>query len=140
MLAKGTFETIATVEPPYEDVGGVSASRSHFEKRFRGALEATSKVQMLSVRTPVMGSGAFVALERVQGLLEGRLGSFMLAHYSVMGHGQRTHTMHIVPDSGTGELRRITGSMEIHVAEGVRMYTLDFALPDEEPISKLDRV
>lgn len=128
MLAQGSFETSTSQPTPYDSVEGVSFSRSRLQRRFEGDLLATGQLEMLGARTPTPGSAGYVALERVTGELHGRLGSFCLLHTALMGHGQRSLVMQIVPDSGTGELRWIGGSMEISVESGARVYRLSYEL------------
>ena len=45
-----------------------------------------------------------------------------------MGHGPGVYTMHIVPDSGTGGLRRVAGTMTIQIEQGTRHYALEYTL------------
>src|SRR5687767_3723682 len=128
MLARGSFETSTSQPAPYETVEGVSFARSRLQRRFEGDLLAVGQLEMLGARTPTPGSAGYVALERVTGELHGRRGSFSLLHTALMGHGQRTLTMQIVPASGTGELRQISGSMEVSVEHGARVYRLSYEL------------
>ena len=126
MLAHGTFETFAAFEPPYDEQGGVSLVRGTFDKRFEGDLVATSKVHILQARTRVPGSSSYVAMERIHGTLGGRRGSFVVLHTALMGQGTRSHSIQVVPDSGTHELTGLSGRMEIRVEAGERHYTLDY--------------
>lgn len=130
MIVQGTFDISAEREPPYDSADGVVLGRTRFEKRFHGALDAASSVAMLSAGTPVKGSAAYVALERVVGRLDGRAGSFVLAHLGVMNRGAPSLTLTVVPDSGSGELVGLTGRMSIDVAaDGKHSYAFDYELP-----------
>jgi hypothetical protein len=130
--ASGTFDTEMSAEPPYDEVEGVTLSQMSFEKTFHGALEATSEVQALAVRTPIEGSAVYVALERIRGTLEGRAGSFVAAHLGVRQGGEESLTLPIAPDSGTGALRGIRGTMTITIDdEGQHHYTIDYTLDEE---------
>lgn len=124
--AKGSFEVQRQGEPPYDTADGVILSRTRFDKQFRGGLEATSSVEMLSAMTPVQGSAGYVAIERVTGTLAGRSGSFVLQHSGTMTRGAATLSLTVVPDSGTGELAGLTGKMAIEVAAGEHFYTFDY--------------
>jgi hypothetical protein len=126
MIARGTFETSTSNAPPYETMEGVAFSRSTWQRHFAGDLVGEGRMEMLSARTPRPGSAGYVALERVSGELHGRRGSFALLHTAVMSPGGRSLVIQIVPDSGTGELRGIAGTMEVTVRDGVRFYTLDY--------------
>jgi hypothetical protein len=97
---------------------GLTLSRFSLDKQFRGDLEGTSKGEMLAAGTPVKGSAGYVAVERVTGTLHGRRGSFMLQHTGTMANGAQQLTISVVPDSGTGELVGLSGSMKIIIAAG----------------------
>jgi hypothetical protein len=128
MIVKGTFELTMTPEPAYDDADGVSLARARFEKRYAGPLEATSQMNMIGVRTPVDGSAGYVGVERVVGTLEGKRGAFVLQHSGIMTRGQRSLSVTIVPDSGTGELKGVAGRMDIQIVEGKHHYELDVSL------------
>ena len=100
------------------------------EKSFHGGLEAKSLGQMLSATTSVQGSAAYAAMERVEGALNGREGSFALHHIGVMNRGKPTLTVLVVPDSGTGSLAGLTGSMTIQVEGGKHFYQFEYTLPE----------
>ncbi|MDO9018113.1 MAG: DUF3224 domain-containing protein [Deltaproteobacteria bacterium] len=128
MNANGTFEITMNAEPPYDVVEGVSLGRVSFDKRFSGPLDATSKVDMIGARTPVDGSAGYVAIERVTGTLDGRQGTFVLQHSGVMTRGERTLSVTVVPDSGTGGLKGLSGRMDIQIVEGKHHYVFEFEL------------
>lgn len=123
--ASGTFDVKLTPV----NVGGEPIGRMQIDKRFRGGLEAKSLGQMLSVTTSVQGSAAYVAMERVEGALDGREGSFVLHHTGVMDRGKAALSVLVVPDSGTGSLAGLTGSMTIRIESGNHLYEFEYALP-----------
>lgn len=129
MNAKGTFALTMHGEPPYDVVEGVSLARVRFDKRFQGALDATSVVHMIGARTPVDGSAGYVALERVTGVLAGKSGSFVLQHSGTMNRGAASLMVTVVADSGTGDLKGLSGSMRIEVKEGQHFYDFDYEVP-----------
>ncbi len=126
MLARGSFEISTTQPVPYDSVEGVVCSRSRWHRRFAGDLAGEGHLEMLGARTPTPGAAGYVGLERVTCVLHGRQGSFCLLHTALMAPGQRSLTIEIVPDSGTGELRHIAGSMEVGVESGTRFYRLSY--------------
>src|SRR6266480_7773306 len=67
-----------------EKPGDPTVGRMSIDKQFHGELEGTSKGQMLAVGTEVKGSAGYVAMERVNGKLEGRSGTFALQHSGTM--------------------------------------------------------
>jgi len=125
--ASGTFEVKLSPQVDGEE-GGACVGRMLIDKRFSGDLEATSKGQMLAVRTPVEGSAGYVAMELVTGALAGRAGSFVLQHAGTMERGAQTLSITVVPDSGTGELKGLAGRMEIDFSGGGHAYAFDYTL------------
>ena len=130
--ATGTFEITIHQQPPYDTADGITLGRTTIDKRFAGDLDATSTVEMLSAGTPVKGSAAYVAIERVVGTLHGRAGSFVLQHSGTMTRGEPSMLVTVVADSGTRALTGITGRMKIDIAGGKHSYTFDYAL-DGQP-------
>jgi len=120
----GPFDVKMTTEPD------AFPGRRTLDKRYHGALEAAAEGQMLAVMDPALGSGAYVALERVTGTLEGRAGSFVLQHSAQMNRGVPSLAVVVVPDSGTGALEGIGGRMNIRIESGgAHFYEFDYALP-----------
>jgi len=124
--AAGPFDVTPTRHP----ADGSPFARTTFAKRFHGDLDATSTVEMLSATTAVPGSAAYVALERVDGMLGGRAGSFLLQHTGLMDRGQPSLLVAVVPDSGTGALAGLVGTMTIEIAAGAHRYAFAGTLPD----------
>jgi len=125
---KGTFDLVMVPDPQYDAFeGGLVLGRVLFDKTFHGELDATSTVRMLSAGTSVKGSAGYVAIERVDGKLRGRPGTFVLQHSGTMNRGQASLSVTVVPDSGTGELAGLSGAMSIDIVAGVHHYTFDFA-------------
>jgi hypothetical protein len=127
-IAKGPFEVKRTVHPPLDAGGETSFGAFRFDKQFHGDLVATSVVQMLSVGTGVGGSAAYVAVERIDGVLHGRKGTFAVHHTGVMNRGTPSLAVVVVPDSGTGELVGLSGAMTIDIIDGKHLYGFDYAI------------
>lgn len=120
--ANGTFEVkMAPQKADHAAAEAAGLGRMSLEKRYFGALEATGQGEMLSVLDREKGSGGYVAMERVTGRLEERKGSFVLQHDATMNRGTAEMRIRVVPDSGTGELEGIAGTMTIGV-EGKQHY------------------
>jgi len=127
--ARGSFEVELT--PRANDQGeGAALGRMSIAKRLHGDLEATSEGEMLSAVTGVQGSAAYVAVERVTGTLHGRRGAFVLQHSATMSRGAQQLAVAVVPDSGTGELVGLAGTMVIEIEDGNHRYDLSYTLPD----------
>lgn len=129
MIASGTFQITMTPEPPIDVVDGVSIGRVLFEKRFTGGLTAESRVHMTAARTPVADSAGYVAVERIVGTLDGRRGSFVVVHTGLMSRGQQSLRIEVVPDTATGELAGLSGTMTITIVERQHHYRMEYELP-----------
>lgn len=127
--ARGTFDVNLTPLPPADGEAELGAGRMAIDKTFQGDLEGTSQGQMLAVRTATEGSAGYVAMERVTGKLGGRSGSFVLQHSSTMNRGEPRQSITVLPDSGTGELEGLSGSMVIEIEDGEHRYVFEYSLP-----------
>lgn len=102
--------------------------RMSLDKEFHGDLEATSQGEMLSVLDRTLGSGGYVAMERVTGTLSGRTGSFVLQHSATMNRSAADMKIFVVPDSGTGDLAGLAGTMAIRIDGKQHFYDFDYDL------------
>lgn len=129
MRATGTFKAEIKPLDSYSDgTQGNQLGRMSIDKTFTGDLEATSKGEMLSAMTPTKGSAGYVAIEQVTGTLKGKAGSFVLQHFGIMDNGNDRLVLEVVPDSGTGELIWISGSMSITIEDGKHFYDFEFRI------------
>ena len=128
-LATGTFE-VKTIPVEAPEAGASFFGRMRLDKRFEGDMEGTSEGLMLGVRTDVEGSAGYVAMEKFTGSLAGRDGSFVMQHDGQMDNGELDLRIRVVPDSGTGGLSGISGSVGIEVEDGRHFYRLEYELPD----------
>lgn len=128
--ASGTFEVKMSPQAPDEGTEAAGIGRMLLDKRFAGDLEGTSKGQMLAAMTGVTGSAGYVALEQVTATLAGRGGTFVLQHSGTMTRGTPELKVSVVPDSGTGELEGLNGTMQIIIDEGRHSYVFEYTLGD----------
>jgi hypothetical protein len=129
-MHKAAGKFTVTLEPlARETHGDATIGRMTLAKTFDGDLVGRSEGQMLTAMTPVKGSAAYVAVEWFQGALNGRQGGFALVHRGVMTAGDQQLMITIVPDSGSGELLGVAGSLSIDIREGQHFYALDYELP-----------
>jgi len=131
--ASGSFEV--TVQPlaNAEVSSDPMLGRFLLIKKFSGDLDATARGQMLSAGTVAQGLGkgsaGYVAIDQVTGTLGGRKGGFILQHSGCMNRGASTLSIHVVPDSGTGELAGLTGTLSINIVDGKHFYDFLYSFP-----------
>lgn len=127
MKVTGKFEVrFQSLEPYSKGEHSITVSRMSIEKKFEGELSAVSKGEMISAMTPVKGSAGYVAVEQVSGALSGKMGSFILQHFGTMNKGKNYLNIEVVPDSGTDELKGISGKMNIRIEEGLHYYDFEY--------------
>ena len=129
MTARGSFNIDRQpLDTSTEGADGIQINRMSIEKTFTGDLTAISRGEMLAAMTPIKGSAGYVAIEQVSGELSGKNGSFVLQHYGIMADGSERLILEVIPDSGTGELSGISGSMSIDHGEGQHSYEFDYTI------------
>jgi hypothetical protein len=126
--ANGSFEVKLT---PQRDFDSADIGRMTIDKQFHGDLEGTSKGQMLTAGTAVKGSAGYVAIEKVDGKLHRRNGTFIFQHSGTMTRGAPQLSVTVVPDSGTGDLVGLTGKMTINIENGKHFYVFEYTLPEK---------
>jgi hypothetical protein len=116
-VAKGPF-TVKRAQLPVHDRLENLIGRHSLEKAYSGDLSATAAGEMTSAGGTVHGSAGYVAIERVDGELAGRKGTFYLQHNGILNRGEGALTIQVIPDSGTGDLQGLSGEMKIIIAPG----------------------
>ena len=127
--ASGSFEVSMQPLANSEVSADPMLGRYLLNKKFTGDLEASARGHMLSAGTGIKGSAAYVAIDQVTGSLDGRKGSFVLQHSGSMKRGAPTLSVMVVPDSGTGELEGLTGTLSINIVEGKHFYDFLYSFP-----------
>jgi hypothetical protein len=127
--ARGTFEVEMKPQPLFHGNEGAGLARMSLAKRFHGDMEGESAGEMLSAGNPAKGSAAYVAIEQVTATLQGRSGTFVLQHAGTMTPRGAQLIVTVVPDSGTGQLEGISGTVAIRIEDGRHSYEFDYDLP-----------
>jgi hypothetical protein len=126
--AEGTFSLDRfDAEDPYDDHDGVKIARAHISKTFTGDLVGTSETDLITVTAE--NPAAYVAIERFDGTVHGRKGTFILEHEAGGDNGVPWMTWKIVESAGTGELAGLRGEGQIVIGpDGGHSYTLEYEL------------
>jgi hypothetical protein len=126
--AEGSFTVTLNPQAPDERPGAAFLGRLTLEKSFAGDLAGKSVGQMLSARSDTEGSAGYVAIEKIEGTLDGRTGSFVLQHSGHANRGESRLRVNVIADSGTDELTGLRGEMQINVTpDGTHLYVFDYA-------------
>jgi hypothetical protein len=127
-IITGEFSVVMQPEAMSTVAADSGIGRMSLNKHYQGALQAEGKGEMLAHMDRALGSGVYVAVERVTGAVEGRSGSFLLYHTGVMTRGAPGLAVAVVPDSGSGELAGLRGSLNIRIEDGKHYYDFDYTL------------
>lgn len=121
------FEIASWDDAPWaQEPGGPKLTQATIRKRFTGPLEGTSIAQFLGVESE--GGRGYVASELVEGVLDGRAGTFVIQHGGIDDGAQPVGFGDIVPGSGTGELAGIRGEASFAHEGGSSQLTLVYSL------------
>jgi hypothetical protein len=113
--AKATFDIKSWDEKTYNEIeGAAKLTRASVTKSYQGDIEGEGKVEYLMMYRTA-GSASFMGLERVTGNIGGRSGSFVLQHTGTFEGGVAKVTLSVVPGSGTGDLRGLSGEGKFSV-------------------------
>jgi len=128
----GTFDVTITPETLSDTAAQSGLGRLSLDKRYHGGLVASAQGEMLSARASVTGSAGYVALERVEGSLDGRHGSFYLQHSGTMTRGAPALSVTVVPDTGTEQLQGLRGSLAIRIEDGKHYYDFTYDIVETQ--------
>ena len=125
-----TFKIEGWDESPYsENEDGGKLSRASVRQSISGDIEGEGSVEWLMCYRPDK-TAEFVGLQRIDGRLAGRSGSFALLQTDGSFDGTVARgRLSVVPGSGTGELRGLRGQGEFsapHGSEASVTLDLDF--------------
>ncbi len=117
--ANARFAIKAWDEKPYSEGADLpKLTRASVTKTFTGDIEGEGHVEYLMMyRTD--GSATFVGLERIDGRIGDKTGSFVLQRTGAFEGGQAKETYSVVPGSATGDLRGLVGDGSSSVGHGM---------------------
>ncbi len=127
--ASGTFDVQVIPKSLDGPVEEATLGRYALDKVYHGGLEGTGRGQMLTAGSPKEGSAGYVAIERFEGKLDGREGSFALMHRGTMTPAGQILEVTVVPGSGRGALAGISGTLEIRIEGKEHFYDFAYELP-----------
>lgn len=103
------FEITEFDETVYsEPVEGPKLTRVTIRKHYQGVIDGTGVATVLTAQGET--GGGYVASERIEGVLDGRRGTFVIQHFGLADGPEQSSEGSIVPGSGTGELAGISGA------------------------------
>lgn len=124
--ATGSFDVTVRPLEAYAKEDTPLLGRMSLDKQYHGDLDGTAKGEMLTGMTVVKDSGVYVAVERFSGSLHGKRGTFIMHHTGIMERGAQRLSIAIAADSGTEELKGLSGTMTIDIKDGKHSYILEY--------------
>lgn len=117
-------------QPAFEIAGAPKLTRAQVKTSFAGDVEGSGTVEYLMMYRDD-GTASFLGFELVQGSLAGRSGSFVVEHRGTYEGGIAKAESRVVPGSGSGDLRGLTGEGGFEAPSGGGIFTLRYELePD----------
>jgi hypothetical protein len=135
--AEATFKVKGWDEQPWDTAEGQpKMTRSEVTKSFEGDLTGSSHLQYLMTYRED-GTADFVAMERIQGTLGGKRGTFVLRHVGAFVDGAASGTWSVVDGSGTDDLQGLTGSSAFSIPKGEEAFpfVLDYDIREVAGVS-----
>jgi hypothetical protein len=128
--ANARFAIKSWDEKPYSEGQDLpKLTRATVTKAFTGDIEGEGEVRYLMMYRGD-GSATFVGLERIVGRVAGKAGSFVLQRIGTFEGGLAKESYSVIPGSGTGELRGMSGEGASAVGHGnEHPMTLNYELP-----------
>jgi hypothetical protein len=127
--AKGITEIQKWDEKPYqESAGGRKLTKATVTQAFTGDIEGDGVCDYL-MAYPNENYSSYVGLQQVTGMIGGKQGSFVLQLTGTFDGKEASGTWFVVPASGTGDLKELSGQGTFRAPHGSKMdYTLDYEL------------
>jgi hypothetical protein len=133
MHATGTFNVTMGKADSTTIGQAAGIARMTIDKVWSGAIEGTSKGEMLS-SGEANGAVAYVALEKMTVKVDGKSGTFLFRHGATMMMSDPSSAVldvMVVPQSGTGELVGLEGKLAITIDKSGHSYDFAYTLPGE---------
>jgi hypothetical protein len=127
--AEGTFEVLNGGEQAYhEALDDVRLAHASGNQRFSGSIEGDGSIEWLMCYLPA-GGARMVGLQRIEGTLDGRRGTFMIDAVGDHDGKASTAAWHIIDGSGTKDLAGISGEGGFDASGGkIVSYYLEYEI------------
>jgi hypothetical protein len=127
--ANGTFEITSMGEETVRELDGdAKITRANGTQRFSGDVEGDGSVEWLMFY--LAGGARYVGLQRIEGSVAGRKGSFMVEAIGSFDGASSSGSWAVIDGSGTDELEGITGEGRFEAPGGPNAtYSLEYRLP-----------
>ena len=105
-----TFHILTWVEESYEEItGGAKLTLAKVTQSYDGQIRGVGIVQYLMAYS-TLGTASFVGVERINGEVDGKSGSFVIRHLGEFAEGIARSSWTVVAGAGTDELSQLAGT------------------------------
>ena len=129
---EGSFTFADWQEEELSEGPGPKLARARVTNDFSGGIEAAETVCAYTFAYLDDGTGSFTGLQRLNGVLDGRSGTFVVEERGTFaGQGDVRCAFEVVPGAATGELTGLRGTgryVAVHGEPSVA-YTFEYTLP-----------
>jgi hypothetical protein len=127
--ATGTFQITSMHEDTYQELNGEGKlTRAGGTQQFRGDIQGDGLVEWLMCY-PGDGGARYVGLQRIDGSLGGKKGSFVIESVGNFDGKRSKGDWTVIAGSGDGDLAGISGTGSFEAPSGPEAtYTLDYEL------------
>lgn len=128
--ANAQFAITNWEEKPYSEGDGLpKLTRASVTKTYTGDIEAKAQVEYVMMYRSD-GSASFVGIERVDGRIGEKAGTFVLQRSGTFEDGLAKESYTVIDGSATGELQGLQGEGDSAVGHGMEHpFTLLYELP-----------
>jgi hypothetical protein len=127
--AAGTFTVLSWDESTYQELGGdAKLTKAKVTFGMHGDITGEASWDSVMCYRPD-GTAVYTGIQRVEGVLDGVEGSFVVRADGEYADGEARSRWHVIEGSGTGGLAGLTGSGEaVASATPPGSFTLDYDL------------
>src|SRR5947207_15618409 len=128
-MMNGSFKVASWNEDAYDERDGRRLTRASVTQRFEGDIAGEGAAEWLMAYQPD-GKARFVGLQLVDGMVNGRRGTFVLQTAGEFDGGVARWEASVVPGSSTGELTDLAGAGRFEAPHGSEAsYELEVEFP-----------
>ncbi|SNY24483.1 DUF3224 domain-containing protein [Paractinoplanes atraurantiacus] len=114
----GAYQVTGWDEKPYDEIeGGAKLTKASITNTFTGVIEGAGAAEYL-MAYPSETYAEFAGVQRIDGAVGGRSGSFLLRTTGVFEGGVAKGEWSVIPGSGTGDLKGLSGTGGYTSGEG----------------------
>ncbi|MFC9432399.1 DUF3224 domain-containing protein [Nocardia sp. NPDC057030] len=127
-IARGTIQAETWNQTPFSQIDDtVALTTISGTDRYVGDIEGTASMSGVTFGG-AEDSGVFYSLQRMECVISGRKGTFVVLLTGTFDPSSYGAEARVIPNSGTGELKGISGTGRLEPSSDGYTYTLDYTI------------